>query len=313
MNNLKKVGLTALGTALVSSTSFAGDMSVTGSAIITFTGNDNNDTGNGWSMSDTMSFSGSGELDNGWSISFSHAIDGGLNDANSIAIDMGDAGSLTFAGLGGSGPVEATDDVMPTANEESWATVGGTVSGLADGSEGNNNFTYTLPSLMDGLAMNVFYQPSDAAQGSSTEYKAVYTGIEGLELGYAGGDNEDSLTNTIENTNLWVKYTMDSFTFGYQANEEDEQTASADTDFTAYGVSYAVSDELSVSYGASKTEHENTSLPGSGTVFDLVNRGNTNRLRDAHRNSGKSFLFCISHRVPGILLKREWVLVIGEE
>ena len=49
--------------------------------------------------------------------------------------------------------------------------------------------------------------------------------------------------------------------------------------------------------------------PGSGTVFDLVNRGNTNRLRDAHRNSGKSFLFCISHRVPGILLKREWVLV----
>ena len=53
--------------------------------------------------------------------------------------------------------------------------------------------------------------------------------------------------------------------------------------------------------------------PGSGTVFDLVNRGNTNRLRDAHRNSGKSFLFCISHRVPGILLKREWVLVIGEE
>jgi hypothetical protein len=33
---------------------------------------------------------------------------------------------------------------------------------------------------------------------------------------------------------------------------------------------------------------------GGGTVFDLVNRGNTNRLRDAHRNSGKSFLFCIS-------------------
>jgi outer membrane protein OmpU len=278
MNNLKKVGLTALGTALVSTASFAGDMSVTGSAIMTFTGKDNADSGNGWSMSDTMSFSGSGELDNGWTVTYSHAIDNGTNDANSIAIDMGDSGTLTFAGLGGSGPVEATDDVMPTANEESWATVGGTVSGLADGSEGNNNFTYTLPSLMDGLAMNVFYQPSDAAQGSSTEYKAVYTGIEGLELGYAGGDNEDSLTNTIENTNLWVKYTMDSFTFGYQANEEDEQTASADTDFTAYGVSYAVSDELSVSYGASKTEHENTSLTdqkASAVSFSYVSGGMT--------------------------------------
>jgi len=278
MNNLKKVGLTALGTALVSTASFAGDMSVTGSAIITFTGADNKNSGNGWTMSDTMSFSGSGELDNGWTVTYSHAIDNGTNDSNSIAVDMGDAGKLTFAGLGGSGPVEGTDDVMPTANEESWATVAGTVSGLADGSEGDGNFTYVLPELMEGLAMEVFYQPSAAAQGSSTEYKAVYTGIEGLEVGYAGGDNEDSLTNTIENTNLWLKYTMDSFTFGYQANEEDEQTASADTDFTAYGVSYAVNDELSISYGASETEHENTSLvdqKASAVSFSYVSGGMT--------------------------------------
>ena len=178
MNNLKKVGLTALGTALVSTASVAGDMSVTGSAIITFTGNDNSNKGNGWTMSDTMSFSGSGDLDNGWTVSYSHAIDNGTNDANSITIDMGDAGSLVFAGLGGAGPVDATDDVMPTANEESWATVAGTVSGLADGSEGDSNFTYTLPEMVDGLAANVFYQPSAAAQGSSTEWKLVYTGIE---------------------------------------------------------------------------------------------------------------------------------------
>ena len=130
MNNLKKIGLTALGTALISSTaSVAGDMSVTGSAIMTFTGKDNASNGNGWTMSDTMSFSGSGELDNGWTVSMSHAIDGGANDANSITVDMGDMGKVTFAGLGGSGPVEGTDDVMPTANEESWATVAGTVSG----------------------------------------------------------------------------------------------------------------------------------------------------------------------------------------
>ena len=68
MNNLKKVGLTALGTALVSTASVAGDMSVTGSAIMTFAGKDNTATGNGWSMSDTMSFSGSGDLDNGWTV-----------------------------------------------------------------------------------------------------------------------------------------------------------------------------------------------------------------------------------------------------
>jgi outer membrane protein OmpU len=260
MDKLKKVGLTALGTALVSTASVAGDMSVTGSAIITFSGADNTAKGNGWSMSDTMSFSGSGDLDNGWTVTYSHAIDNGTNDANSIKVDMGDAGAITFAGLGGSGPVEATDDVMPTANEESWATVNGTVSGLADGSEGNGNFTYVLPTLVDGLALEVFHQPQETATGSSTEYKAVFTGIDGLEVGYAGGENNDSLTNAIDNTNLWAKYTMDAFTFGIQSNQEDEQTASADTDFNAFGISYAVSDELSVSYGESKTDHQNTSL-----------------------------------------------------
>jgi outer membrane protein OmpU len=279
MNNLKKIGLTALGTALISSTaSVAGDMSVTGSAIMTFTGKDNASNGNGWSMSDTMSFSGSGELDNGWTVSMSHAIDGGANDANSITVDMGDAGKVTFAGLGGSGPVEATDDVMPTANEESWATVAGTVSGLADGSEGNNNFTYVFPSLMDGLALEVFHQPQDAAQGSSTEMKAVFTGVDGLEIGYAGGENNDTLTNAIDNTNLWAKYTFDAFTVGYQSNQEDEQTASADTDFTAVGVSYALSDELSISYGTSKTDHENTSLQdqdAQAVSFSYVSGGMT--------------------------------------
>ena len=279
MNNLKKIGLTALGTALISSTaSVAGDMSVTGSAIMTFTGKDNASNGNGWTMSDTMSFSGSGELDNGWTVSMSHAIDGGANDANSITVDMGDMGKVTFAGLGGSGPVEATDDVMPTANEESWATVAGTVSGLADGSEGNGNFTYVFPSLMDGLALEVFHQPQDSAQGSSVEYKAVFTGVEGLEVGYAGGENNDTITNAIDNTNMWVKYTMDAFTFGYQSNQEDEQTASADTDFTAFGISYAVSDEISVSYGESSVDHQNTSLEdqeASGISVSYVSGGMT--------------------------------------
>ena len=47
MDKLKKVGLTALGTALVSSAAVAGDMAVTGSALMTFAGNNNEVTGNG--------------------------------------------------------------------------------------------------------------------------------------------------------------------------------------------------------------------------------------------------------------------------
>ena len=38
MNNLKKVGLTALATTLVTSASVAGEMSVSGSAVLSYTG-----------------------------------------------------------------------------------------------------------------------------------------------------------------------------------------------------------------------------------------------------------------------------------
>jgi len=278
MDKLKKVGLTALGTALVSSASVAGDMAVTGSALMTFTGNNNNNQGNGWSMSDTMSFSGSGDLDNGWSVTFSHAIDGGINDSNSIAIDMGDMGSLTFAGLGGSGPVAANDDKMPSANEESWANSAGTKTAAASGASGNNGFNYTLPAMVDGVSMEVYYLPSTAGTTSSFEYGLTYTGIDNLTVGYAGGDNETTATATIESTNLWATYTMDSFTVGVQDNETDSETADADSEFRAYGISYAVSDELSVSYGISTVEHENSSKEdqdASAVSFSYVSGGMT--------------------------------------
>ena len=278
MDKLKKVGLTALGTALVSSASVAGDMSVTGSAVMTFASNDNTANNNEWSMSDTMSFSGSGDLDNGWSVTYSHAIDGGVNDSNSIAIDMGDMGSLTFAGLGGSGPVAANDDVMPTANEESYANTAGTKTGAASGASGNNGFNYTLPSMIDNVGMEVYFLPSAAGSNSSFEYSVTYTGIDGLTLGYAGGDNETTATNTKESTNLWAKYTFDAFTIGAQSNETDAQTANTDSDFTAFGVSYAVSDELSVSYGISDVEHENSSKvdqEAAAISFSYVSGGMT--------------------------------------
>ena len=42
-------------------------------------------------------------------------------------------------------------------------------------------------------------------------------------------------------------------------------------------------------------------------------RGNATRLGDAHRSSGKSCLFCISRRGPGILSQSERVLVLAKK
>ena len=78
MNNLKKVGLSALAGTLAALSAQAGEMTVTGSAEISYTQRDNDEiTGNPIGMNKNIAFAGSGELDNGWTVSISQ----GTNDA----------------------------------------------------------------------------------------------------------------------------------------------------------------------------------------------------------------------------------------
>ena len=54
--NIKKIGLTALGTSLIATSAYAGALSVSEGASITFSGNDTGTGGNGWSMNDSVTF-----------------------------------------------------------------------------------------------------------------------------------------------------------------------------------------------------------------------------------------------------------------
>ena len=100
MNKIRKIGLTALGTTLVASSAFAGEISVSGDAGYTWsqesgggaanpslTGNGTND---GVGYNHDISFSGSGELDNGWSVSTGMTIveDSSLSSSN-VKLTMG--------------------------------------------------------------------------------------------------------------------------------------------------------------------------------------------------------------------------------
>ena len=105
MDNLKKIGLTALGTVLVAGQAQAATVSASASTSINFLGQDNGDDGNGWSMTDSVTFSASGEMDNGFTISTTLELDGDVMDTRNIKIDTGDMGTLTFSGDGTSGPV----------------------------------------------------------------------------------------------------------------------------------------------------------------------------------------------------------------
>ena len=254
MNNLKKIGLTALGTVLVAGSAQAATMSVSGGTSIFFGGEDNSNGGNGWSMTDQVTFTAGGEMDNGMTISTSLQLDASVWDDRSLTIDTGDMGTIVFSGHGSSGPVGAWDDLTPTANEESWGTsIGGTVDGATNAGMGNNSFIYDY-TITDGIALKAAYKPSKSGGlESSTEIGVQYTGIDGLTVSAAMGENND-LADQIDLSVFSANYASGPFTIGIQQNESDRGTGT-DEDFNAYGVSYAINDDVSVSYNVSTLDY----------------------------------------------------------
>ena len=258
MNNLKKIGLTALGTAMVATSAQAASLSVSGATSIFFGGEDNSNAGNGWSMTDQIDFNASGEMDNGFTVDmYLQFDDGSTLDDKTLAIGMGDMGTLTFSGHGGNGPVGAWDDKTPSANEESWGTsIGGTVDGPTNSAVSDNSFIYDY-TVTDGLALKAAYKPSKGtALESSTEIGISYTGMEGLTVLAAMGEN-NSAADKIDLSVFSVNYAMGPITVGFQSNESDAGTGT-DEDFSAYGISYAVSDDLSISYGVSSLDYSSS-------------------------------------------------------
>jgi outer membrane protein OmpU len=160
MNNLKKVGLTALAGALASVSVNAADLSVTGTASINFYGEEGKDSGNGWTMADVITFSASQELDNGFTVSVKHTLDDNTVDGRSMTINMGDNGTLVFSGIDGSSVLGSKDDTTPTVGEEAWGDVTGATAALG-GAANNDMFHYSNSSLIEGLTLAAAYVPSD--------------------------------------------------------------------------------------------------------------------------------------------------------
>jgi len=265
MDNLKKVGLTALaGSLVVAGHVSAAEMSVSGSATMSYNGGDEDKTeGQGWTMGDSVTFSASGDV-NDIGVTYSVELDGdaadggGGVDSYSLAFDLGDAGSLTFAGHGGDGFMSANDDVMPTAHEEPWDIVTGAEAQVINGHSGNNMFTYKY-SHDSGLNFTLGYlNAADAVTDVSyNDYGLTYTGVEGLTIGYGQGDVEQTTNTKSDENTMFATYALGQVTVGLQISEKDNETGN-DYETTGFGISYQVNDDLAVSYGANTVEVDGT-------------------------------------------------------
>ena len=254
---MKKVGLTALAASLVSVSAHAVDIS--GGSSLSYNAGNDGVQGNPWSMNDNLTFSWGGELDNGFTVDMSFLLDNSdgaasqIFDNRTLAIGMGDAGTLTFWGQAGSGVVGSFDDRTPNAYEESWNSA----DSPNQGHSASNMFYYT--NSLDVATLHASYTPQGSGASASSELGIVVNAIDNLELYAAMGTDNGNGGAAVDNTIVGAKYTMGGATIGYQVNNADSEASNGDEQFTAWSISYAVSEDLSISYGSSVLDYETAS------------------------------------------------------
>ena len=107
--------------------------------------------------------------------------------------------------------------------------------------------------MVEGLGVTLSYTPSGTNRPDGTlSYALAYTGVEGLTVGYAEEDNGKAGTAKIDANTMYAKYAFGSFTVGVQSSEADGGLAADDDEFSAHGVTYQVTDDLTIGYHASE-------------------------------------------------------------
>jgi outer membrane protein OmpU len=292
--NIKKIGLSALAGSLAVVSANAVELSVSGKTEITYVSKEQGTVGNPFGMGNSITFSGSGDV-NGMTATYTAAIgDSGQANSNtsevfassSLMLDMGDMGTVGFdQGVGEFG-VSTIDDKMPYAYEEIWTYVG-TSNGLR-AAGGTNVLGYK--NTMMGYTLSVEIDPghtNNSSVGSSGDGGATGAGTadsgwnlaltgspyDGVTVGLGYGEEESntdvaSVGNQPEDDKFstgFVTYAMGAATIGYQHSYGSGGTVGAsDNEVDIYGISYQINENLALSYNQMKNTY------GLGNVKDAT-------------------------------------------
>jgi len=306
MNKLTKVGLSALCGSLASySAAQAGELAVTGSATMTYVSNTGQVTGNPIGMQSSLSFGGSGELDGGQAIAF--GVDNDDQNAfssASMSLTTNSLGTWSLAQATGGQGIDAFDDRMPTAWEE---TDGAGLSQGADKISGvglSTNLQYKSP-VWGATYLAIAYAPKNdgvvvndkSTSGSTVKNQAgldvranfgtgsagAFGGAEAF-VGYSITEIDPGTTvvgtgsrshEDREEAVLGAIYTFGPVSAGAQASveylgEPEGATAVWGYSNVTYGVSFNVNDDLALSWGRNTSKKGMTETSYGSTVVSTA-------------------------------------------
>ena len=306
MNKFKKVGLSALAGSLVAMSAHAAEVSMSGGASVGMYQESEADKTKFYN-NDSITFTVTGETDGGITITNTIELDassahtGGTDNAiTTFAMDG--LGTITYGRHGASSVVGGWDSIAPTAYEEVWdavETAASVANNVIGGKSGNGLWRYDSPTV-SGVTFSASYD-STAETGSVSGYSDFGVQIapemvDGLSIGFASGEYEESAGVDIDVETVWVKYAYGPVTVSYQESEEDAATAANSNDSEEWGISYAVSDDLSISYGehthndgldSTANNQESTGMSISYTMSGVTIAASFNETANADNSSAE--------------------------
>ena len=275
MKTLKNMLFALVASSLVFANVNAGEMTLNGSMEVAINKQDGT-TGNPIGLENEMDIVGSTELDNGIGVAYKMTIDATTFDDEEIVFTL-PYGTLAVTSTGS--PLDANDNIVPTAFEE--AEYGVTGASYIDVSKfsGNGAMALRYGNTFYGVGVDAMYTPRYGSGDGSTdsgpsgttngEYGAVeeivlsadplaMLGVEGsaLKVGYGRVEALESTRSDPESGFAALTYAYGPLSVGIQKSGVaygDDGTSRAAGDVLwarniNYGAAFAVNDNLSVSY-----------------------------------------------------------------
>jgi hypothetical protein len=285
-------------------TANAGELTVTGNMETTYNSQGGTTTGNPLGTDRELKFSGSTELDNGITVTVMQDTSDNLGYGDN-KITFGNVGGLVDIYVGADGsPVDAIDDITPSAYEEAWGSGSGTINdigGLAGQMGigikaalpilGTVDFKYIPKADSTENADNANSVNANAGVGSGEsisiktnlgDIPAIGSFLDGAVLTTGYETQEGTVTNTsdIHDLTAALNYSYGNFKFGVQKKLHNEGQSVATTDEVRYsdraiGVVYAVNDPLSISWNEYTSKRHNTATANPEQEITAINVGYT--------------------------------------
>ncbi len=261
MDNIKKLGLTALAGSMVATAASSAEMSASGSWSLSYTSEDDDAVnGQAFSMGDSVTFSASGELDNGWTAGVSYELDGGAFDDEKLTLDMGDMGFFQYSEATSGYGIDIAKNVVPSVDTPIYSSVGTDTVGYGVARSAAETGNLGWKKAMDGgLTVSAEYARNTAAGGSDTSLGVTYTGVDNMTLAFGIADTATGGTAQVESKTMGVKYATGAWTIGVQLTDVATDGTTQDEDGTHMGVTYNVNDDVSIGYSRQETDFSGTS------------------------------------------------------